>query len=174
VAIAVLLPVSFAWACIGLVSLTTSSSTVSAGGTLTVTGKEFAAGAPVLIHLDTLDGPVLATAPPPTSTMTSQFKLDVTIPSNISTGPHLLIATQTEHNMNGGNPARALIYVGAATPAAAGPAARPATLLAASGRSGSSLVLIGLGVAVVALLLAGLFLIVAGRRRPTAGTPRAS
>jgi hypothetical protein len=170
----IILPVSFAWACIGLVSLTTSSSTVQAGGTLSVIGKEFAAGAPVLIHLDTLDGPVLAMAPPPVGTMTSQFKIDVIIPSNVSVGPHLLIATQTEHNMNGGNPARALIYVGTAAPAASSPAVRPATLTANSGLSGATLALIGLGVAAVALFLAGLVLLAVGRRRPAAQAVEAS
>ncbi|MDQ1422364.1 MAG: hypothetical protein QOJ52_4326 [Acidimicrobiaceae bacterium] len=173
-AIAVMLPVSFAWACIGLVSLTTSSSTVQPGGTLTVIGKEFASGAPVLIHLDSITGPVIGTAPPPTSTMTSQFKLDVTIPTDVSVGPHLLIATQTEHNMNGGNPARALIYVGTNAPAPAGSVARPAALVAHSGLSGGALALIAVAVAGGGLFLAGLVFLVTARRRPEAAPVKAS
>src|SRR5260370_41644236 len=49
-----MLPVGFAWACVGLVSLSTNSPTVQAGGSLTVIGKEFAQKAPVLIHLDSI------------------------------------------------------------------------------------------------------------------------
>ena len=62
-AIAIMLPVGFAWACVGLVSLSTNSPTVQAGGSLTVIGKEFAQKAPVLIHLDSMTGPVLVTLP---------------------------------------------------------------------------------------------------------------
>src|SRR5215469_8486293 len=122
-ALAVMVPVATAWACIGLVSLTTSSNTVQAGGTINVTGKEFAAGAPIMIHLDTIDGPILATAPAPTGTMTSTWTIPVTIPVGTSSGAHLLIATQAEHNMNGGNPARAVVYVNTSAPAQAAPAA---------------------------------------------------
>jgi hypothetical protein len=105
--------------------------------------------------------------------MTSQFKIDVTIPSNITSGSHLLIATQAEHNMNGGNPARALISVGSAAPAAAGSVSRPTTLLANSGRSATTLVLIGLAVAGVGLFLAGLLFLVTGRRHPEPEAVRA-
>jgi hypothetical protein len=172
VAVALLVPAAMAWACVGLVSLTATPNTVQPGGTISVVGKEFAAKAPVLIHLDTLDGPVLATAPAPKSTMTSQFKIDVTIPSNISAGPHLLIATQEEHNMNGGNPARAQIYVGTSAPATAAnaSAARPTTLLASSGPSVGTILIIAIGVAAVSLFLAGLAFLVIGRRRPEAAS----
>lgn len=161
-----MVPVAFAWACVGLVSLTTTMNTVQAGSTVTVVGKEFAAGAPVDIHLDTVDGPVLATAPPPSGTMTSVFMLDVPLPANLSNGPHILIATQIEHNMNGGAPARAVIYVGSSPAVSGAPAARPAKLLASTGPSVGSRVLIGVGVAVVALFLAGIFMAAASRTRP--------
>jgi hypothetical protein len=164
---AILVPAAMAWACVGLVSLTANpNSGVQPGATLSVVGREFAAKAPVLIHLDSITGPVLATAPPPTSTMTSQFKIQVTLPADISVGPHLLIATQDEHNMNGGNPARALIYVGTAAPATSPAQARPATLTSSSGLSLVALVVIGAGVAGVSLFLAGLVALVVARRRP--------
>ena len=169
-AIAIMLPVGFAWACVGLVSLSTNSPTVQAGGSLTVIGKEFAQKAPVLIHLDSMTGPVLVTATgtPATSTMTSKFEVAVTIPSNVSAGPHLLIATQDEHDMNGGNPARAVIYVGTNAPAPAAPASRPGTLLADKGLGVATLALIGLAVAGVALVLAWLVFAVVTRRRAEA------
>ena len=169
-AIAIMLPFGFAWACVGLVSLSTNSPTVQAGGSLTVIGKEFAQKAPVLIHLDSITGPVLVTATgtPATSTMTSKFEVAVTIPSNVSAGPHLLIATQDEHDMNGGNPARAVIYVGTSAPAPAALASRPGTLLADRGLGVATVALIGLATAAVALVLAWLVFGVATRRRAEA------
>ena len=166
-AMAIILPVGFAWACVGLVSLTTSSPTVQAGGSLTVIGKEFAQKAPVLIHLDSMTGPVLVTATgtPATSTMTSKFEVAVTIPSNVSAGPHLLIATQDEHDMNGGNPARAVIYVGTSAPAPAALASRSGTLVADRGLGVATLALIGLATAAVALVLACLVFALVTRGR---------
>ncbi|PZR81882.1 MAG: hypothetical protein DLM65_05030, partial [Candidatus Aeolococcus gillhamiae] len=169
-----IVPAALAWACVGLVSLTTSSPTVQPGGTVTVFGKEFAQGAPVLIHLDSITGPVLATAPPPATTMTSQFSLPVPIPPDVPIGQHLLVATQDEHNMNGGNPARAVIYVGTTPPAPAPAAARPAKLAVESDPGAGALVLIALGVAVVSLLLVGLLMAVTSRRRPQAQAVKAS
>jgi hypothetical protein len=165
-----------AWACVGLVSLTATPNSVAPGGTVTVVGKEFAAKAPVLIHFDSITGPVLATFPSPgPSTMTSQFTLMVTIPADASTGPHVLVATQDEHNMNGGNPARAVIYVGTSAPAAnasGGAAGRATNLVANSGIGLGSLTIIAVGVAVVCLFIAGLVFLIVGRRRPeTAAVP---
>ncbi|MGH9123928.1 MAG: hypothetical protein ACRDZ8_04270 [Acidimicrobiales bacterium] len=165
-AAAVIVPLSWAWACVGLVSLTASpNSQLQPGATITLTLQEFAAKAPVTIHLDTLDGPVLTTAPGPSGTMTSKFQVMVDLPSNISTGAHLLIATQTEHNMNGGNPARALIYVGTNAPAAAAPAPRAATLLAATTPSGGKLLVIAVVVGGICLFVAGAIIYGVGRRR---------
>ncbi|MGH9076587.1 MAG: hypothetical protein ACRDY0_03910 [Acidimicrobiales bacterium] len=156
---------SGAWACVGIVSLTTSAATVAPGATVTVYGKEFAQGAPVLIHLDTPSGAVLATVPPPTTTMTSQFTAQVTIPAGTSPGSHLLVATQDEHNMNGGIPARAQIFVGTAPLAPAAPASRPPSVITTSGPGAGSLALIAMGVAAAGLTVVGASLAVAGRRR---------
>lgn len=41
-AVVVVVPAGLAWACVGLISLTTESSTVQPGGTVTVIGREFA------------------------------------------------------------------------------------------------------------------------------------
>ncbi len=168
VAAVAIVPAGLVWACVGLMSLTTSSSTVEPGGTVTVFGKEFAQGAPVEIHLDSATGPVLATVPPPSSTMTSQFNVTVTIPADVQKGQHLLVATQDYHHMNAGVPARAVLYVGTDAPPPPAPAERPAALAVSSGPSGVDLVLIGLAVAAGALLLAGLLNLLAARRRPHA------
>jgi hypothetical protein len=171
-ALGVAVPAALAWACVGLMSLTVSAASVAPGGTVTVFGKEFAQGAPVDIHLDSATGPVLATAPAPTDTMTSQFNVRVTIPANVPTGQHVLVATQAYHYMNSGAPARATIYVGTAAPAPAEPGARPANVVFDSGPSGASLALMGFAVAAVLLLVAGLWSLAATRRqaRPEAAT----
>jgi hypothetical protein len=67
--------------------------------------------------------------------------------------------------MNGGNPARAVIYVGTSAPAPAAPASRPGTLLADRGLGVAILALIGLAVAGIALVLAWLVFAVMTRRR---------
>ena len=164
-ALVTLVPAAVAWACVGVVSLTSSSSTVQPGGTLDVTGREFAEKVPVQIHLDSPSGPVLTTVPGPSSTMNSKSTVTVTIPSNISVGEHFLVATQDQHDMNSGAPARSAFYVGTAAPGAAPAPVRPPTLVASSGPSAGSLVLIGLAVAVVALVVAGAIIAASGRGR---------
>ena len=165
-----LVPAAVVWACVGVVSLTTSASSVQPGGTLDVTGREFAEKVPVLIHLDSPSGPVLTTVPGPTSTMNSKFTVTVTIPSNISVGQHFLVATQDQHDMNSGAPARSAFYVGTVPPAPTPAPARPAALAASTGPSTASLILIGLIVAVVALVVAGVLIAATarGRSRPAA------
>ena len=164
-AVAAMIPAGVAWGCVGLISLTTSSATVQAGGSLTVTGREFAPGVPVDIHLDTLDGPILATVPPfSTGGMNTQFTATVPIPANIGQGQHILIAYQQEHYMNAGNPARATIFVGTAAPAARS-GTRPVGVLTNPGPSAGSLVLLGVVVAVVGVFLGVIATLILGRRR---------
>ncbi len=160
---AVLVPVATAWACVAVVSLTLASSTVQPGGTLTVTGREFANGVPIEIHLDSATGPVLANVAGPKGTMTSSWTQMVTVPSNISSGSHLLLATQDQHDMNSGAPARAVFYVGTSAPASGAAQARPPALAVSSGPSAAGLMLIGLGAAGAALLVAGLGIYLASR-----------
>jgi hypothetical protein len=168
--VGMLVPAALAWACVGLMSLTTSASSVQPGGTVTVFGKEFAQGAPIEIHLDATTGPVLATVPPLTDTMTSQFNVRVTVPANTPTGPHTLVATEAYHYMNSGAPARATLYVGTPAPGPATPAARPGNVVVDKGPSTASLVLVALAVAAVALLVAGVLTLATSRRsaRPEA------
>lgn len=176
-AIAVLVvSASAAWACVSTFLLTTESSTVEPGGTVMVVGRGFAEGAPIDIRLDSHTGPVLATAPPLRTTMTSRFTLPVTIPEDTPAGPHLLVATQNYHDMNAGNPTRVMIHVGASGPVAPTPEVpRPTTVAFAdsAGPSALALVLVGLGVAAGALLFAGAASVGASRRRTQAETTHA-
>jgi hypothetical protein len=172
-ALLVLVPTSVVWACVGVVSLTSSSSSVQPGGTLQVTGREFAQMVPVVIHLDSPTGPVLATVPGPDDTMTSKFTTSVTVPANIPSGQHFLVATQDQHDMNSGAPARSVFYVGTSPPATSPLPARPAAMVASSGPRAASLIFIGLAVAVVALIVAALITLAScgrGRDRAAAAT----
>ena len=169
---AVILPAGLAWACVAPVSLTVNNPQVQPGGTVTVSFKEFGQGAPVDLHLDSTTGPILGTLAPPTSTMTGSYTMDVTIPPNTTFGTHFLVSVQNYHNMNSGNIARATIYVGTQPPATVGPEARPAHAEVGSGPSAASLIFIGLGVAAVLLIVAGVYTLAAGsgRSRPAAQT----
>lgn len=174
-ALAVLIPAGLVWACVTVVAFRTNGpSTVQPGGTVEVFGADFAKGQPVNIHLDSLDGPVLATVPSPMpSTMTSRFTQPVTIPADVSPGQHLLIATQDHYDMNVGIPARATIYVSSSPPAEPAPAQRATALSVSEGTSVASLALIGLGVAAAGLLLAAGASMIAARR-PAPGQAEAA
>lgn len=148
---------------------------------MSVTGRDFAPGADVEVHLDTPTGRLLATQPAfNQSVMQSVWTLNVPIPADVSAGQHVLVATQDYHNHNAGTPARAAISVGQPAPGPVTPAARPTTLEASSGPSAVALLLTGLGVAAVALLVAGLWSLAASRRapqpqaQPAAGPARSS
>ena len=163
---AVLLPAAIAMACVGVASLIVNgASRVQPGDTVEVTARSFAQEVPVHIRLDSPTGPVLLTVPGPDSTMNSSFTVDVPIPSDISDGPHILLASQDHHDMNVGQPARAVIYVNATPPPAPRPAPRPVGLAANTGPSALTLALIAAGVAAAGLLLAGLRSRVAARGR---------
>jgi hypothetical protein len=154
IAVNVLVAASAIWACVAVFSLTTMSSSVQPGGTVTVIGRGFAQGEPIDIHLDSLTGPILATAPPPNTTMTSQFVLPVTIPENTPVGPHILVAHQRYHDMNAGGPTRTMIHIGTSAPVVPPlEAERPAAVSLARGPSALALAAIGLGTAIVSLLL---------------------
>jgi len=160
-ALAAFLPAGLAWACVAPVSLTTASPRVQPGGIVHVIGRESAPGAPIEIHLDATDGPTLATITGQPGGMTSKWESDVTVPATTPYGKHVLYAVQNYRNMNATIP-KAAIYVGTEPDAAPVPDARARSLDVGSGPSGVSLVLIGLGAAAGALLVAGGLSMMAG------------
>ena len=167
VAAAGVVPAAIAWACVAVVALTANPQSVQPGGTVAVTGRDFAPGAPIEIHLDSPTGRLIATQPPHSnSVMQNQWTLNVPIPADVPKGEHLLVATQDYHNMNAGVPARATIYVGQPAVAPAPPTGRPTKVDVSTGPSTASLLLIGLGVAAAALLVAALLSLAASRRPP--------
>ncbi|MGH7685602.1 MAG: hypothetical protein ACREN2_02120 [Candidatus Dormibacteria bacterium] len=156
VAAALVVPAVVVYACVGLVGLTATPNSVQPGGTIKLNGLDFVPTAPVTIHLDTITGPVIATVTALTGgVMSSQFHQDVIIPSSVSPGQHLLIATQDQHNMNGGNPARAVIYVGSAAPGPTGPESRPASATIDNGPSLGVLAGVAAGALIVGLVIFG-------------------
>lgn len=167
-----LLSASTSWACIFLAGLTTSPASVQPGGSLTVNGLGFGVN-PIALHLDTLTGTVLATVTPGTRGSFSQV---VTIPQDLGTGPHVLVATQDPVTPDGRNngarqgvPARATFQVGTSAPLAA--PAPTAHVQLAKGVGAGTLVLIAVGVACAAVLLGGLIsLAVARSGRPEPST----
>lgn len=169
VAAAVVVPAIVVYACVGVVGLSATPTSVQPGGTFVLNGKDFVVAVPTQIHLDTINGPVIATVSTykGTGVMSSTFSQTVTLPSNVSNGQHVLIATQSQHTMNGGNPARAVIYVGQPAPAASGPEARPATVTIDSGPAWPVLALIALAAALVGFFV---FSVIALRSRTPAGT----
>ncbi len=169
-AVAFLIPAGLAWGCVVVAAIRVNGSgVVQLGGTVEVFGSDFARGKPVHLRLDSPDGRILQTHPSPQpSTMTSTFTVQVPIPQDVSPGPHVLVATQEHYDMNVGIPARATIQVGSSPPVAPLPTDRAAALEVSDGRSAASYVLIGLGVAAAALLVAAAARAIAARP-PSAG-----
>lgn len=163
--LAVVVPASLAWACVAPVSLTTASPRVQPGGTIKVIGRETAPGAPIEIHLDAPNGPLLLTVTGQPGGMSSRWEADVTIPGDTKYGTHVLYAVQNYRNMNATIP-KATIYVGTEPPPAPVPEPRASSLDLGSGPSAVSLVLIGLAAAAAGLLIVGGLSVLAGSKRP--------
>ncbi|MGH7685866.1 MAG: hypothetical protein ACREN2_03505 [Candidatus Dormibacteria bacterium] len=171
---ALAVPAAIVWACVSVASLTASPQSAQSGGTVTVTGGDYVPGFPVQIHLDSVTGPILGTVATPTgpSSMRSTFKTDVVLPSSLSSGQHVLIATQDAHNMTAGIPARAVIYVGTAPPGAQH-STRSAAPAIDSGLSVGTLALIAAAAAALGLLLLVAVMLVTSRRPPRPGAASA-
>ena len=157
--------VSTSWACIFLGGISASPTSVQPGGSLTIKGLSFGSN-PVELHLDTLTGSVLATVTPDAK---GNFTQAVTIPQNIGTGSHVVVATEAAATPDGSNsgsaqgvPSRDTFEVGTAAPPAKA-AARPIQVAKSVGIG--TLVLIGVAVACAGVLLGGLISLVASRSR---------
>jgi hypothetical protein len=172
----IVVPVSTAWACVAPASLTTVNPKVQPGGVVRVIGRETGPGAPIEIHLDAANGPLLTTVTGQPGGMTSRWEWDVPIPANIPYGTHVLYSVENYRNMNATIP-KATIYVGVEPPPGPVPDARAGSLDVGSGPSGASLALIVLGVAAGGLLVAGGLTVLAGsngRSNPAAESVKSS
>jgi hypothetical protein len=148
-------------------------STVNAkpGDQVTVTGTNFSKSDPVTVRWNALDGPVLATFAPPQSGNVSGV---ITVPADAKAGNYVLILTQSSADGKlSQQPIRALLTVtpdGAANPVVGASVAQRDTGRATglvttdNSISGTTLALIGLGVAGVGMFVAGMAALFAGRR----------
>ena len=160
---------SAAFACVSGPAMNLNPGQARPGSEVTVTGTGWRKADPVLIRFNALNGPVLATMTP----ASEGFSGTVTIPADVKPANYVLIATQTAADGSLTQmPVRALLTVvgdgGVPTltaPVAATDTARPAALAKSESVSTASLVLVGLGVAGIAMFVAGMAALLAGRRR---------
>jgi hypothetical protein len=169
---AVMVASATAWACVSGPSVTLNPANAKPGDTVTASMRDFRKADPIQARWNALNGPVLATFEHNGSgtPFTGQF----TVPGDAKPGNYVLILTQTASDGKMTQmPVRALVTVvspNGSNPvlgAAVSPteANRPAGLVTNDESiSGASLLLAGLGVAGVAMFVAGMAALLAGRR----------
>lgn len=168
-----------AWACVAGPTLLATPEVVTAGSEVQLSGISYDEELPVTVRFNGLDGPVLGEFTV-NSDSTAGIAGTVTIPPGTAAGNYVLVATQPTPDGGLGNiPTRALVRVvgeGGApalgAPLAEVPSDRPVGLAQTEPVSTGSLVLAGVGVAGVALFLAGAVVLVSGRGRPSAERAR--
>ena len=168
-----------AWACVAGPTLLATPEAVAAGSEVQLSGISYDETLPVTVRFNGLDGPVLGEFPV-LDDSTSGISGAVTIPEGTSPGNYVLVATQPTPDGSLGNiPTRALVRVigdGGApvlgAPIGDVPLERPTELAQTAPVTTGSLVLAGVGVAGVALFLAGAVVLVSGRRQPSAEAAR--
>ena len=156
-----LLYASTSWACIFLAGITTSAPNVQAGGSLTINGLSFGSN-PVVLHLDSVTGDVLATVTPNSK---GDFSQAVTIPQTAANGQHVIVATEDATGDGGaqGTPARAVFQVGTGGSTAGVTPAGPVQVDKSAGVG--TLALVGVAVACVGVFIGGLISLLASRSR---------
>jgi hypothetical protein len=159
--------------------LNVTPASVRPGGTVSVIGtRGFSATGPIDIRLDDFDGPILASAQPVETGFALFGPVSVHIPDDAKPGVHFLVATQANPAPNiRSAPTKALIQV-----VGDGVAAQPESDVAASldppvvgrpdtldgpGARVPELVLVALGTAAVALVLAAAVGSAIGRSSPS-------
>ena len=164
-----------AWACVAGPTLQATPRDAVAGSDVHVTGISYNEDLPVLVRFGALDGPVLGEF---TVGEDRRLEGDVTIPATTQPGNYVLVATQ--QGLDGDPaiiPTRALVSVvgeggppSVGAPLAETPTDRTTGLAEIDPVSTGSLILVGVGVAGVALFLAGVGVLLSGRtsRKPEA------
>ena len=171
-----LLPVSGAYAP-HVAQLKVTPTTFKAGDTVTVFGPSgYGATNPVEIRLDAADGPVLGSFDTTGSGFAQWGPGTITIPADVSPGVHTLWATQQleeSEKLIRGMPTKTLVQV--LNPDGSAPVVgldltpqveqRPTELVEDDPVGMGALVLVGLGVAGVAMFAAGAAALTSSRRR---------
>ncbi len=181
-AAAALLPVTAAWAP-HVAQLKVNPTTMRPGQEIDVYGPNgFGRANPVEIRWDAQDGPVLGTFQPTCPTQRACFAAwgpgKITIPADAKPGQHALWVTQRladDEKLIRGMPTKTLVQVVAegGAPVVANDLTpqleqRPTSLEENEPVGAGSLVLVGLGVAGMAMFAAGAAALFSSRRRPSA------
>jgi hypothetical protein len=161
-----------AWACVSGPAVNLSTVNAKPGDVVTVNGTGFSKPDPVTVRWNALDGPVLATFDKPNSDR--QVTGQITVPADAKAGNYVLILTQSSADGKLSQmPIRALLTVTPANGAApvvggqlaAQQAPRADGLVTTDNSvSGTTLALVGLGVAGVGMFVAGMAALFAGRK----------
>jgi hypothetical protein len=172
----VLLQASGGWACASLASVDVTPNVVRPGQEVTWLGTFFIKDEPVVLRWNALDGPVLSTATPPSADngLHGNWRFvdgTFTVPADAKPGSYVVIATQVavKGSQTWGVPARGLVNVSDGSPVLSKPPAalapqRPADLVTSESLSGGDFLLAALGAGGIALLLAGIAIVLAAGR----------
>lgn len=179
IAAAIALHAAGAWGCASLASVDVTPGVVRPGQEVAWKGTFFIKDEPVRLLWNALDGPLLSTATPPSADngLHGNWRFvegTFTVPADAKPGSYVVIATQNavKGSATWGVPARGLVQVSDGSPvlgqAVGNPAPpRPNDLVRGESLKTSTFLLAAAGAAGVALLLAGIgVLVAAGRGGP--------
>ncbi len=167
---------SAAWACVSGPVVNLSTVKAKPGEQVTATGTGFRQADPVQIRFNALDGPVLAEMPRPDN---QTINVSFTVPPSTAPGDYVIIVSQSRNGSLTLSPIRAVLTVSGTsgqTPVlgadrTADDADRiPALVRTESSVSNGTLALVALGVAGIAMFIAGAAALASSRRKP--GRPR--
>lgn len=182
IAAAVVLHGAGAWGCASLASVEVTPGVVRPGQEVAWKGTFFIKDEPVRLLWNALDGPVLSTATPPSADngLHGNWRFvegTFTVPADAKPGSYVVIATQNavKGSATWGVPARGLVQVSDGSPVLGQPVGnpappRPADLVRSESLDTATFVLAAAGAAGVALLLAGIGVLIAAGR--TGSTPQ--
>ena len=176
----ILLHAAGGWACASLAAVDVTPNVVRPGQEVAWRGTFFIQNEPVTLRWNTLDGPILSveTPPGPDNGLHGPWRFvdgTFTVPADAKAGTYIVIATQKEvkGSATWGVPARGLIQVSDGSPVLGQPAEpprppRPAELVTSESLRAGDFLLAAVGAGGVALLLAGLGVVLAASRRSEA------
>jgi hypothetical protein len=170
-AVALVLISAASWACVPVATITLTPGEARPGDEVALSGIRFVTSSPVVVRLHSMEGPVLATIDMPRSANTL-FTTKIGVPQDARPGPLLVMVMQDPDPDTGfagwGTPVRGIVTVldadGKAPPTTISAVAGRPPALADESVDVGLVVLLVLGVAAGALLLAGTAAVVAGRR----------
>jgi hypothetical protein len=173
---AVMLQAATSWGCASLAAVDVTPQVVRPGQEVAWKGNFFIKDEPVHLLWNALDGPLLSTATPPSADngLHGNWRFvdgTFTVPADAKPGTYVVIATQkaVKGSATWGVPARGLVQVSDGSPVLGQPAGnpappRPTDLLTGESLDGGAFLLAAAGAGGVALLLAGIGVLVAASR----------